>query len=783
MENLFERKSTVARLLAQENLHIVHRAVPTAYFDLENRMMVLPNFKEMDAEMYDLLCAHEVGHALNTPKEGWHNATSENKALKSYLNVIEDARIERMMKVKYPGLRHSFNVAYKKLHDKDFFGLSGVDVKKMMLIDRINVFYKLGAHVRVPFNPTELKFLDRINLATSWEDVETIAKDLYQAAIEERKNRKEEESQEENDDEGENEFRSFGGNIPSEDEEENEEDFFDEEGESDNETDDFDLSESDEDFDSEEKNDSNLEEESDSVEEETEDTEESSSINAKDYEADESIEDQVQSVTDSAFRSNEQDLIDMSETIITALVPSFQPGVIIPAKLVHAHIQDTLNKHIKDKTTVTEYNSFNSTVLHAEEVIYNNRVVAYKDFVKRSTAMIDYMVKEFEMRKNASQLSRTQTSKSGEIDSNKLARYGITSDIFKRINTIKEGKSHGLVMFVDLSGSMSDCLIKVFEQAIALTMFCKKVNIPFDVYGFSNNDEMKSYYPTWTAKHSRQAGHLAFDCEPMFHLKHYLSSNMNMVQYREACMNMIYLGNANKRYYVKKYFMPPAEELNGTPLDPAIVASIDIVSKFKTINRLDNVNCIFLTDGVGSGSNMVFEEKNQKLQARFYNPDDKKVSFYVQYPNTNIRVLYNNLRKDGTERHRPADFFTSARALIEVAKKVTGAKYTGYYITSKAEISHHLIPYEFKYINRELWDQQKKDFRKVINKQNFISSAKFGFDEYFFVAGTNLDIKEEKIEVAPSATKSAMTKAFMNSLKGRNLQRMFLNRFMQNIAA
>ena len=106
MENLFERKSTVARLLAQENLHIVHRAVPTAYFDLENRMMVLPNFKEMDAEMYDLLCAHEVGHALNTPKEGWHNATSENKALKSYLNVIEDARIERMMKVKYPGLRH-----------------------------------------------------------------------------------------------------------------------------------------------------------------------------------------------------------------------------------------------------------------------------------------------------------------------------------------------------------------------------------------------------------------------------------------------------------------------------------------------------------------------------------------------------------------------------------------------------------------------------------------------------------------------------------------------------
>lgn len=781
MENLFERKSTVARLLAQENLHIVHRAVPTAYFDLENRMMVLPNFKEMDAEMYDLLCAHEVGHALNTPKEGWHNATSENKALKSYLNVIEDARIERMMKVKYPGLRHSFNLAYKKLHDKDFFGLSGIDVKKMLLIDRINVFYKLGAHVRVPFTPDELKFLDRINQAQSWEDVETIAKDLYQAAIEERKNRKQEEG--DSQDEEYSSFEEDLKNVLKEDlqgvlerldtimkmsdqdtSEENEEDFFDEEGE---------YEDDGENFDSEEETD-NLKSEED----------ENFSMVSKGYEADESIEDQIQSATDSAFRSNEQDLIDTSETILTALIPSFNPGVVIPAKLVHAHIKESLDEHIKNKTSVCEYDTGSSTILHAETVIHNNRTVAYKDFVKRSAPMVDYMVKEFEMRKNASQLSRTQTSKSGEIDSTKLARYGITADIFKRINTIKEGKSHGLVMFVDLSGSMQDCLIKVFEQAIALTMFCKKVNIPFDVYGFSNNDSLNVYAPNWKMKHLRQAGYLSFDCEPMFHLKHYLSSNMNMVQYREACMNLIFLGNANKRYYVRKYFMPAAEALNGTPLDPAIVASIDIVSKFKTVNRLDNVNCIFLTDGVGGTTNMIYEEnQQQKLYSRHYNVDNKKTSFYVQYPNTNIRVLYNNLRKDGGERYRPADFFTSARALIEVAKKVTGAKYTGYYVTSKSEISHLLIPYEFVYVNRELWDQQKKDLRKLINKQNFISSIKFGFDEYFFVAETNLEIKEEKIEVAPSATKSAMTKAFMNSLKGRNLQRMFLNKFMQNIAA
>jgi hypothetical protein len=188
MTQLFQTKSILAKLLAQENIIIEHKKVQTAHFDLKNRVMVLPIFKEMTGEMYDLLAGHEVGHALHTPLQGWHDAIIDDHSFKSYLNVIEDARIERKMKDKFPGLRRSFSIAYKRLVDDDFFGINGRDVNKMRFIDRINIFYKLGAHVRVTFSGEELEVLNEINAAETWEEIEAIARKIYNKAKEDAEN-------------------------------------------------------------------------------------------------------------------------------------------------------------------------------------------------------------------------------------------------------------------------------------------------------------------------------------------------------------------------------------------------------------------------------------------------------------------------------------------------------------------------------------------------------------------------------------------------------------------
>jgi hypothetical protein len=51
--------------------------------------------------VYDLLVAHEVGHALFTPDEDW---LEEHKIPQQFVNIVEDARVEKLMKRKYAGL-------------------------------------------------------------------------------------------------------------------------------------------------------------------------------------------------------------------------------------------------------------------------------------------------------------------------------------------------------------------------------------------------------------------------------------------------------------------------------------------------------------------------------------------------------------------------------------------------------------------------------------------------------------------------------------------------------
>ena len=178
-----ESKSRLAKLLATEDISIEHRAsASTAAFDLKDRTLILPNWTNITNDTYDLLVLHEVGHARFTPLEGWHGAVSDKTKganFKGFLNVIEDARIEKKMKRKFPGGRKSFVQGYKDLLDRDFFGLNERDVNSYGLIDRINMHFKGGVSMGVEFTDAERVFVDRTAAAETWADVESIANDLW----------------------------------------------------------------------------------------------------------------------------------------------------------------------------------------------------------------------------------------------------------------------------------------------------------------------------------------------------------------------------------------------------------------------------------------------------------------------------------------------------------------------------------------------------------------------------------------------------------------------------
>ena len=67
-----------------------------------------------------------------------------------------------------------------------------------------------------------------------------------------------------------------------------------------------------------------------------------------------------------------------------------------------------------------------------------------------------------------------------------LHTYRFNEDLFKKVTVLPDGKNHGLVFILDWSGSMQYVLQDTLKQLYNLIWFCKKVQIPFEVYAFTS---------------------------------------------------------------------------------------------------------------------------------------------------------------------------------------------------------------------------------------------------------------------------------------------------------
>lgn len=184
-----EVSSVFARVLAEEDLSFeVQPNVPTAYFDMENRVLVLPEWDISD-DLNRMLIGHEVSHARYTPLDKWVEAVkakpeNEQAIFKGIVNVVEDARIDSMIQRRYPGLKRDYITGIRELLERDFFGLSEKDVNDLTLVDRLNVHFKCrpvgGYKGGIKFETDESPYLDRIQNAMTFDEVLKISEELFE---------------------------------------------------------------------------------------------------------------------------------------------------------------------------------------------------------------------------------------------------------------------------------------------------------------------------------------------------------------------------------------------------------------------------------------------------------------------------------------------------------------------------------------------------------------------------------------------------------------------------
>ena len=376
-----------------------------------------------------------------------------------------------------------------------------------------------------------------------------------------------------------------------------------------------------------------------------------------------------------------------------------------------------------------------------------------------SKKVVGYLAKEFELRKNADQLKRASIAKTGDLNMSKIYAYQLTDDIFKKMTIVPGAKSHGLVMFLDWSGSMSNHMENTIKQLINLVMFCKKVNIPYDVYAFSAEYDDPYKQPLIEGDVVMRN----------FKLLNLLSSKMTAAEFTYAGSALVQMSE------YRRGWKPNWFQKGGTPLNEAVISAMTIVPQFQKQYKLQIVNTVFLTDGEGHTNKEVFYKLNNGRMS------DGTTNKELDYGSTDWRAPRKMVLRDPITKYQEIIDNSYNRELtsvyIKMLKERTNCNIVGFYVLAGRELGREL--HYFYPNNYMLHDKIKAEFRK--NKSLTVTNA--GFDEYYLLKTEALDTDDDvTFEVKENATTRGLVSAFSKFAGNRLNNRVVLNRFIGMIS-
>lgn len=730
-----EVRGSLARCLSQENIIVEHKKVSTAMFDVEKRILTLPNWAKASDQVYQLLILHEISHAIFTDNIDW--TIDYPDVPKDFVNILEDVRVEKLCKKKYAGSgKHFFN-GYQELHNEDFFCTKDENLNKLSYIDRVNLYFKVGAFLCIDFTDEENEYLTRAALTETFDDVLKLARDIVKFVQYKRKKVAEMPSQSNSSEDmsGSGEEVETPNNSQGKEGEGKEG-----EGQLDQQ--------------SQSQSSSNEESFGDDVSKSLEAPKGGGSNgNPSDTHGDPDV-DELNSKTSKSFDEKAKDLVDKN-AVETAYVelPEFNlQHLIIPNDYIH--------KKAKEYINVTSYN----------RNLFDDSVKEYQKYKKSAEKEVSYLVKEFECKKSADQYARSSTARTGILDTAKLHTYKFNEDLFKKVSVVPDGKNHGLIFVLDWSGSMANFILDAYKQLLNLVWFCRKVNIPFEVYAFTL--DCNSYIdiqPNHPDTYNKVSGVIA--PENGFRMLNLLTSKVNNNVLDEQLKNIWTTCSANQGQggvYLRHL------DLSGSPIGESILSLHAIIPQFQQKNKLQKVNVIFLTDGEGY-VNAVTTEK-QGNGSNTYMGTRKNYSTSIR-DRKNGRVY----RSYGYD-----NFAQYAKILLETIKdKFPTVNLINFRITPSRDFWSCYSWYgKRKDDTSSSYLDTGEDYKKaksLFTKNNFITFDHTGFDQFNVIASNSL-AENANFLVPGGATTSQVKTAFLKMLGKKKTNRKLLSNFITLIS-
>ena len=769
--------STLAKLLAEEDINVVHRKQDTAAFDVKNRELSLPIWKEMSKDVQDLMTVHEVGHALSTPLEMLEKAHKENIEF-SFVNVLEDIRIEKSVQSKYLGSVKIFKRGYQELISRNFFGTDGLDVSKMNLIDRINLHYKHFADVN--FSDEEMVWVKKSNQTVTPDDVLELAKELYDYIANNP------ESQEQSQDGAESDLEDHKDMMMGQTMQSGQEENSDESDEN------MDGSGKSEESDDKSSDENSTETGNSSGDESSEENEETTNGSEKSDDTSETKETVAESmskggksngeiitaVTDATSKNSSKNMLDNNAKQRNY---AFIPKINLKEAIVdYKTIMSTYGKNYYKEMNESGETYFNSTLNDLNK------------FTKDNKKTVAYMVKEFEMKKAADQYARASTSKTGSLDMGRLHTYKYNDDLFKKVTTLPGATNHGLVLMLDWSGSMASNLQGTLNQLYNLIWFCKRTQIPFEVFAFSDQ------WSTGNSRHDKKTSSkitsfksgdlIVKDCN----LLQFFSSKMNSKDIYKMMHNLnMYANRWSREIHGRRYNAPFCLELGGTPLGQAVACAMEFIPMYKKQTGVQKINTVFLTDGYGcrlNSTHYVYTNEKTGVDFNGYKNNYWQDTLIMKDSVTNSSVSSDDYNHD-----------TTAMLLELLKKRVPEMNIVNFFVAGSGQsgkVSKHVIediirPDFIKKDQRracrslDYWSMREKvkELSKKINKENVgIFDNAQGFDTVYLLPGLEYDTDSETLDVETGASKAQLKRAFGKMSNKKITNRPLLNNFVKMVA-
>ena len=724
-----EIKSQLAKLLATEDLVVEHKQVETAQFNVDTRVLILPIWEKASNVVYDMLVGHEVGHALFTPNEN-----PPEDIPHGIINVVEDARIEKLIKRRYMGLAKTFYRAYNELNEEDFFEIDGQDLDSFNLADRANLHFKIGSFLNISFTVREKEIINLIDSCQTFEDVISASRVLYEYCKEQQEDQQKKVADIDTH-QNPSDVRPDIGQDTSEYEEDKDED---EEGETEQKS-----------------------IESPQMEESGQDVEQKPN-QGKFYEEDlevktaESLFDKLQGLTSTSGRENVY--VELPKVNIDSIIAS--------NKDVHQEI----DIHFDLEQAAFIANGCKSRYTWIEpksDNIFEDSDSSFVQFKRDAQKEVNYLVKEFECKKSASAYARATTSRTGVLDTAKLHTYKYNEDLFKKITVLPDGKNHGLVFILDWSGSMAYVLQDTLKQLYNLIWFCRKVNIPFDVYGFTNEWYGRSSYERADEGVNHYEGkEYNLHVDNHFGLMNLFTNKVNSKTLEQQLINVWRLAASFGRVNYHRFYTYPSKlSLSGTPLNESLVALHQIIPEFQKRNKVEKVQCIVLTDGEA------YQLPYRATVKRHWEDEE-----YLGTRNINGECVFLRDRKHGKTYRLGWNFHEYTDALLKNLKdSFPTVNFIGMRVLEKRDALRFARLYHMEYTDD--YTRIEKDWKK----QKSFTITKSGYDAYFALSSTNL-ADDSEFDVQQDATKAQIKRAFVKSLKTKKLNKKVLGEFIQLVA-